>query len=141
MEASCKLYVANFQSQKRNTVELRKMSVNHLNGFPWLAFSEKRGGFLCRYCTLFAHTNTVGAEKCGQLAGKLVKTPLNKYGKLTGKDGILDKHAATYYDMSSIQGAQNYIHVQRNPQRDTRNVLSTERDIQVQQNRCALLSI
>lgn len=127
--------------KKCHRVEYRKISEHHLHKYPWLAYSESDGGFFCRYCRLFAPTATVGSEKCGQLPGQLVKTPLRKYNKLSGKDGALDKHAATQYHMSSIQAAQHYIQVQRNQERDIRNVLSAHRDNQVQQNRYALLSI
>ena len=50
----------------------RKINPDHLRQFKWLTYSHIKKGYFCKYCVLFP-TDVVGAQKCSQQSGKLVK--------------------------------------------------------------------
>lgn len=66
----------------------RSVTFNHLNMFQWLVMSDVSKGLYCKYCLLFAP-----ATKSNLTLKRLVKTPLLKFSKLTGKDGCLTVHS------------------------------------------------
>ena len=107
------------------------MHQKHSEEFKWLCYSSSKEGFFCKYCVLFGPFAVVGAANCNQSAGKLVKTPLTTFSKLTGKDGALSRHASSNYHKNSLQAAQIYKISQKDPASDIRNQLSSQRQLQV----------
>ena len=108
----------------------RTLSKQHLQKHGWLTYSASKEGFFCKYFVLFAPTS-VGAVKCSQTAGKLVRTQLTMFNKLTGKDGVLTNHEQSTFHKSSIEASQNFKLTCSNPSVDIRNQLSKQRDDQV----------
>ena len=94
-----------------------------------MLFFKQRRIFLQILCTFWAFA-VVGAANCNQSAGKLVKTLLATFSKLTGKDGALSRHASSNYHKNSLQAAQYKIS-QKDPASDIRNQLSSQRQLQV----------
>lgn len=71
----------------------------------------------------------------------MVTEPLQKYAKLTGKDGDLENHASTSYHKKSEIDGKSFISIFRNPQQEVRNRLSEYRKAQVLENRSRLIPI
>lgn len=75
------------------------LRLNHISGPRYGCFksSQKLLGVLCVPCVLFANeyaTNNNGKQTA---LGRLVRTPLQKYNALTGKDSVLDTHLNNVY--------------------------------------------
>lgn len=124
---------------KKNDKEVRcYLSRKHFEKFTWLTFSRSLNGVFCIYCAIFGKFG--GKDKRTPLK-KLVVVPLQKYSKLLGKDGDLSCHHEYWYHKDSTIYAKNFIDIYENPQKDVRNVLDTERNKLVAENRARLLPI
>lgn len=105
-------------SEGDERMEIRKLSSCHLKQFSWVAYSESTNGILCRFCVLFGKRGgVVGASSCGQLAGKFVTKPCDRYDNLTGdKWGYLNKHSKAEYHMQAVQAAADFSLAQTRPE-------------------------
>ena len=121
------IYIFYFITVSQIAGHLASNIFRNMVGSPIL---QAKKDFFCKYCVLFAPTS-VGAVKCSQTAGKLVSTPLTKFNKLTGKDGVLTNHEQSTFHKSSIETSQNFKLTCSNPSVDIRNQLSKQRDDQV----------
>jgi hypothetical protein len=72
---------------------------------PWLAYSRKLNGALCKYCVLFAK------DHAKVRVGRLVSLPLTKYKDLHQQ---CKNHASNEYPSFSLEKAENFIRVMRN---------------------------
>lgn len=66
---------------------------------------------------------------------KLVNEPLNKYAKLLGKDGDLEKHSTNKYHTNALLVSTDFLSRYKNPQKELINVLNTSRMKLVMENR------
>lgn len=87
---------------KRGREEKRHVNHGHLDNYEWLVFSKNGEGLFCKYCALFLSNKQVGGQKT-VLPKKLVTEPLNKYAKLTGKEGDLNHHQTTNYHSQAVE--------------------------------------
>lgn len=80
-----------------------KFQLDWLNRFPWLVYSEKVQGALCKCCVLFAN-NSVGK-------GALIIKPFTKW-----KDAIerFNRHSNSEYHKLSIIRSEEFIKVMEN---------------------------
>lgn len=127
---------ASFQfptSGKRNL----KFQSQWLQKFPWLVYSKKNDGALCKYCVLFAKDT---AGKGGhQKLRLLVKEPYRNW-----KDALecfKNHQGKCVYHKAAMESGSNFISVAKNPNRDIRNQVDLARKKQVQENREMLASI
>ena len=79
----------------------RYLGSHYLTTYPWLAVSRVQGleGAWCIWCSVFNTTKEGGGtnNSGGQVLGALVRRPLTKFHKLTGKEGELSSHNETHY--------------------------------------------
>lgn len=73
---------------KKSKEEKRFPRRSHFEKCKWLVYSKSKNGLFCRFCVFFSNKGDKG--KNVELE-KLVNEPLNKYAKLLGKDGDLEK--------------------------------------------------
>ncbi|XP_050508949.1 52 kDa repressor of the inhibitor of the protein kinase-like [Diabrotica virgifera virgifera] len=99
---------------KRGREELRRVNHGHFEKYPWLVFSEFKQGLFCKYCAVFCHGKKAGGQNTVPLR-KLVSEPLNKYAKLSGKDGDLESHNSNEYHKKAELDSKNYIKIFENP--------------------------
>jgi len=70
---------------------------------------------------------------------KLVKQPLTKFSKLSGKDGILESHARTDYHKLAFQQCKDILNAYKNPSLDIkyndRNIMKNNSKQQILDNR------
>jgi hypothetical protein len=132
---------------KQGAERRRRLLPKHLDEFPWLAVSRVAGkeGVFCVPCVLFASA-TVGvggrSEGRGQLPGKLVTKPLDKFDNLTGKDGDLVRHQATDYHKHSFTAMEEFKKViMQRIQPDIATQLSECHRKEVEENRAFLSPI
>ena len=97
---------ADQQSHTKSGIERRRRLLpRHLEDYPWLAVSRVNPGALCVPCVLFTASGSgVGgrSQGRGQISGKLLTKPLDRFDELTGKDGSLTRHAKTRYHQDAI---------------------------------------
>ena len=89
----------------KSGIERRRRLPRHLEDYPWLAVSRVNPGALCVSCVLLTASGSgVGgrSQGRGQIPGKLVTKPLDRFDELTGKDGSLTRHAKTKYHQDAI---------------------------------------
>ena len=136
------------QALTKQNVERRcRLLPRHLDAFPWLAISNVQGkkGAFCISCVLFTASETgVGgrAEGHGQLPGKLVSKPLDRFDDLTGKNGVLTRHQITNYHQRSVIALDAFkkVLIDRS-QLDICSHLDKEHQKAVEQNRAYLIPI
>lgn len=87
---------------KRGREEKRRVNHGHLENYEWLVFSKEKGGLFCKYCALFLTNHFVGGQK-NMVIRRLVTEPLNKFAKLSGKDGDLNNHQMTIYHSQAVE--------------------------------------
>ena len=98
-------------------------------------------GALCSFCALFSTNDRAGHHGSARL-GALVRSPLNNYGRLTGKEGTLAVHAANSYHIFCAQRANEFLmRSSSGCKYDVRNLLSTARNEAEKYNRQRLASI
>ena len=124
----------------KGTKRMRRITEKHLDAYPWLAYSDSRRGYFCRFCVLFA-SSTVGAVKCSQKPRVLVSEPLSKFNKLTGKDGALDSHDSTKYHIESVQTALAFERSRKDIGSDIRSKLNAQWVESHNETRNCILSI
>lgn len=125
---------------KRGREEQRKANIGHFEKYPWLVFSEAKQGLFCKFCAVLCHQKLVGGQHTVSLK-KLVTEPLQKYAKLSGKDGDLESHAATQYHKDAEIDAKHFISVFENPEGEILNLLNENKKAQTMQNRARLVPI
>lgn len=125
---------------KRNREEKRRPSHQHLSNYPWLIFSDIKKGLFCKYCVVFMSNRLVGYNKTITVKN-LIKEPLTKFSKLSGKDGILESHARTDYHKLAFKKSQDFLNVYKNPSCDVMNQIQNDRKLQVLENRERLIPI
>lgn len=123
---------------KQNKTEKRFLSQLHLNKYKWAVYSEQCKGLFCKYCLVFVDLSTSNRTLLHQ---SLVRKPLVKFSKLTGKDGALSKHETTKYHKNCVTSAENFCKVYGNPQNSILNTLNTEMGKQIEENRKRLRPI
>lgn len=108
-----------------------------LHKFPWLVYSKKNDGALCKYCVLFSKDT---AGKGGhQKLRLLVKEPYRNW-----KDALeyfKNHQDKCIYHKAAMESGSNFIRVSNNPKHDIRNQVDSARTKQVQENRQILASI
>ena len=96
---------------KSGVERCRRLLPIHMKNFPWLAVSQVPGqiGAFCVPCVLFSKSG-VGGRSCGfgQLPGKLVTKPLDRFDDLTGKNGALSCHQNKEYHKRSVVDMINF---------------------------------
>lgn len=107
----------------------RYFNQKYLDEFHWLVFSEHDKGAYCKFCVLFA------IESDKKKLGMLVKSPLMKFSKLTGTDGVLSTHATKQYHERAMLVAQDFIMCYENPAEKIVNKISASRLKQAVENR------
>lgn len=125
---------------KRGREEKRRVNLGHLDKYRWLVFSHEKKGLFCKYCSIFANQKLVGGKKTVPLQ-KLVTEPLQKFAKLTGKNGDLESHAAHTYHKEAVIDGDSFVHIFKNPNKDVKNMLDEKRKLQVEENRARLAPI
>ena len=90
--------------------ECRYLNANHLLNYSWLAVSRvgEFAGAWCSFCALFSTNDRAGHHGSARL-GALVRSPLNNFGRLTGKEGTLAVHAANSYHIFCAQRANEFL--------------------------------
>lgn len=89
-------------------------------------------GLFCKFCVLFSDKG--GRYKTIQLS-KFVSKLLQKYAKLLGKDGDLEGHSRNHHHVTCVQIADNFMITFNNPKKKVINLVNTERQKQVEENR------
>ncbi|KAL4100753.1 hypothetical protein QTP88_020785 [Uroleucon formosanum] len=105
----------------------RSPSFVHLKQFHWLVMSDVAHGLFCKYCFIFASYNN-----CLQ---NLVIKPLQKFSKLTGKDGVLSVHNNNKYHLNAVRAGKDFLKTYSCPKKQVINQISTQRLEQVKENR------
>lgn len=111
---------------KRNREEKRRPNHCHLSNYPWLIVSDVKKALFCKYCAIFISNRLVGFNNTARVK-ILVKEPLTKFSKLSGKDGILEFHAHTDYHKLASQKCQDFLNTYKNPSHDILNQIKTNR--------------
>ncbi|KAG5869682.1 hypothetical protein JTB14_024700 [Gonioctena quinquepunctata] len=91
----------------------------------------------------------VSAEESNEIGGKnkatslqgLVTTPVTKFAKLFGMDGVLDKHNTNRYHIEAVSSSDNFIRCYENRSSDIRNLIDSARARQIEDNRNRLKPI
>lgn len=120
--------------------ERRSVQVSHFTNYPWLVFSEEKQGLFCKFCAVFCYSKLSGGQKTVPLK-KLVTEPLQKYAKLSGKDGDLEKHRANKYHRDAEIDGNAFLKAYKNPEHSIINIISEERKKQIMSNRARLVPI
>ena len=118
----------------------RSLKPEHFQKFPWIAVSmrEETKGVFCRACVLFLkNRDNVGGNK----AGILVRKPLTRFGKLTGKSGYLTEHQKNAYHLDCMEDLDNFISIMQDNTQDIRNIASNRYKEETERQRKALLPI
>ncbi|XP_029341950.1 zinc finger MYM-type protein 1-like [Acyrthosiphon pisum] len=89
--------------------------------------SDVAHGLFCKYCFIFASYNN-----CLQ---NLVIKPLQKFSKLTGKDGVLSVHNNNKYHLNAVRAGKDFLKTYSCPKKQVINQISTQRLEQVKENR------
>ncbi|KAL4083208.1 hypothetical protein QTP88_028538 [Uroleucon formosanum] len=105
----------------------RSPSFVHLKQFHWLVMSNVAHELFCKYCFIFASYNN-----CLQ---NLVIKPLQKFSKLTGKDGVLSVHNNNKYHLNAVRAGKDFLKTYSCPKKQVINQISTHRLEQVKENR------
>ena len=117
---------------KLGVTEKRFFRHKPLRDFPFLAFSHIAKGVYCKLCVIFA--DECGLRSCQQF-GKLAKSPLTTFAKITGKDGDITKHQRLDYHKFCAECAANFVHNFRKPLESINSRIDQERVRQVTENR------
>lgn len=125
---------------KQGKQEKRFLRKNHFEKYSWLEYSPLKSGLFCKYCVIFL-TSTKGGRRSTEQLNKLVTKPLNKFAKLTGKDGDLESHNNSIYHKNCIQFGIDFQKTYLNPETVVINMLDTHRMNQVKENRDRLKPI
>lgn len=99
---------------KRNREEKRRPNHQHLLNYSWLIFSDVKKGLFCKYCAIFMSNRLVSFNNSIRVKN-LIKEPLTKFSKLTGKDKILESHAHTDYHKLAFQKCKDFLSIYKNP--------------------------
>lgn len=86
-------------SERKDGSKLRKkfLGRQHITGeYDCFAYSNLKKGLFCKFCVVLAPLEVRGVK-----LNRLVKTPLQKYAHLTGKDGYLTNHLRTKTSMQN----------------------------------------
>lgn len=102
METETYKFPAIVQSNKN-----RSFKIHWINEFPWLSYSHKFQGGLCRVCVLFGKDQ--GGRSQVQL-GKLVEKPLSTYKK--AKEDM-KHHSDTEYHKRNVIASDNFIRIMK----------------------------
>ena len=105
--------------------------VNHV-----FTYSTAKAGLFCTVCVLFA-SDTAG----GVNLDRLVKSPLQKYAHLTGRDCYLTNHLETSSHQDCVQKAAAFKAQMLSSSGDILHQMDTEFDHQRRENRSALMRI
>ncbi|XP_025202388.1 zinc finger MYM-type protein 1-like [Melanaphis sacchari] len=110
-----------------------KFQFDWLIRFPWLVYSEKVQGALCKCCVLFAN-NSVG-KRIHHKLGALIIKPFTKW-----KDAIerFNRHSNSEYHKLSIIRSEEFIKVMENKKNNIANEIDISRKKQVIENRSIL---
>ncbi|KAG5889122.1 hypothetical protein JTB14_034179 [Gonioctena quinquepunctata] len=126
------------EHNKNNKLVKRYLRYDHLQKYSWIAFSDLKKGLFCKHCAIFA--NSGGKNKATSLQG-LVTTPVTKFTKLFGMDGVLDKHNTNRYHIEAVLSSDNFIRCYENRSSDIRNLIDSARSRQIEDNRNRLKPI
>jgi hypothetical protein len=107
--------------------------------FPWLSYSAKLKGVLCRYCVLFRRKSSYADPAKNQL-GQLVNKPLSG-AFLKEATTYLKNHEQTQYHKYSTTQANEFVVRCINPNLDVDNILNVADQNQQHENRKILVSI
>ena len=99
------------KKQGSNTYK-RHLLQQHLNRFPDFAFSESCEGILCKFCVLTGREEAT--YRTNVHLGNLVTKPLQRYDRLSGTTGDLNKHLQTEYHKRSKDICYAFIDNQAN---------------------------
>jgi hypothetical protein len=124
----------------------RRLLPRHLDMYQWLAVSKVDGkqGAFCVPCVLSTSAAGVGGRSRGhgQLPGKLVTKPLDRFDELTGKNGALTRHQLTEYHQSSILAMDDFKKVVlQHDVLDIHSILDNAHKKEVEGNRALLVPI
>lgn len=117
---------------KKCKEEKRFLKRSHFEKYKWLVYSKSKTGLFCKFCVFFS--NKGGKDNNVELKN-LVNEPLNKYAKLLGKDGDLEKHNSNLYHLNALTSATDFLNSYKNPKRKIINIVNTCRMKQVIENR------
>ena len=134
------------QLTKQGEERRRRLLPHHMTLFPWLAVSKVVGkeGAYCVPCVLSTVATGVGGRSKGhgQLPGKLVTKPLDRYDDLTGKEGALTRHQQTVYHQESVMALDDFKkRYVEHDELDIRSSLSSAHKKHVAENRTCLVPI
>ncbi|KAL4090749.1 hypothetical protein QTP88_025526 [Uroleucon formosanum] len=95
-------YISPCSEQLRGgKLKKRSPSFVRLKQFHWLVMSDVAHGLFCKYCFIFASYNN-----CLQ---NLIIKPLQKFPKLTGKDGVLSVHNNNKYHLNAVRDGKDFL--------------------------------
>ena len=100
------------------------------------AYSALKKGLICRTCVLFAPHEAGGVK-----LDRLVKSPLQKYAHLTGRDGHLTTHLVNAFHEDCENKAREFRAGMRSNAGDVTQQLHFSFSLQREQNRSALKRI
>lgn len=113
---------------------------HHLKKYDWLVLSSSKRGLFCKYCPWFTNRNEGGFCKNVTLK-TLVTVPLTNFKKLTGADGVLEKHSILQYHKDAVLAGKVFLKTYHNPKHDVSNIVNGYRLNLSQENRKRLLPI
>lgn len=119
------------EHHKKNMCVKRFLNLKHINMFEWIAYSDLKKGLFCKYCVLFAKSNS----RVSKNLRNFVQEPVVKFAKLLGTDGYLLVHNNNSYHIQAVLDGQNFLKTFENPDCDVRNQIDTFRAAQANENR------
>jgi hypothetical protein len=123
-------------SERKDGIKIRKkyLGPQHLSGqYSVFAYSVMKQGVFCKPCALFAPDSVRGVT-----LDRLVKSPLQKYDHLTGKDGYLTSHLATVFHEDCLSRANALVETMRSSAGNISQQLHTSAAGYLEKNRRAL---
>ncbi len=118
-------------------IRKKYLGMQHVTGVNEVfAYSTAKHGLFCRMCVLFA-PDFVG----GIPLDRLVKSPLQKYTHLGGRDGYLTSHLKAAFHENSVMKANAFRSQMLNSRGDISKQLRSEYEKQRERNRAALKRI
>jgi len=117
-----------------NTIRKKYLGPQHFSGqYSVFAYSLAKQGVFCKPCALFASDRIRGVS-----LDRLVKSPLQKYDHLSGKDGYLTSHLANAFHEDCCSRAKAFAETVRSSAGTISHKLHTSASAELERNRRAL---
>lgn len=113
----------------------RSFQASWLKKYPWLVYSQKLNGGLCKACILFGRGE--GGKSDGKL-GKLVLEPLTTFKKATE---ILLNHNGAQYHEANVKASKHFILVMGGKEDDVISRMNAAQKALIEENKKKLIPI